>query len=408
MRLAALPRWSVAAGGTPPAGPFVALVPGEAAPLMPVTVPSGLRGAGRLAVARRQLLGPLGPAAARLDTRPAPLGAGRDGWTRLLAADPADLARWRAALGKAAPRARTLLPDFLALPAAAGIWVLAAEASGRIRARLGPADGFSAEAPLAAHMLADARRREPAPRAVMIAEGQLPDEIRAELDGLPLAMRPADLPAGLPAPQSFAHGEAALDLREDPETRAVALAARLRAMALPLVLVALGIAGWAGAILHETAELRSQAAAIETASIEAVRRDILPTGPLLDIRLQVAREISQRQEAAAGASAPAGGLALLHRAALGLTGGAAGGNDEAPAGNGTVPDSLRLTPEGRLELDLVLPDFAALDSVVAALQAQDLGVEITRSGSQGAGAVGAGLVLALPVPEAAPADGGAP
>lgn len=403
---APLPLWRSGEGTPPSRGRFLALVPGEAAPLLPLSVeglPAGRDPAARLSVARQQLRRRLGPeAAARLDIRPAPLGGGPAGWSRVLIAEPADLLRWRAELGAALPRARALLPDYLALPAAPGLWVLAAGPDCRIRARLGPADGFAAEAPLAAALLARGRQQA-APRAVLVLEGPLPEEVAAALDGLPVSTDPDRLPTGIAAPQWLAQGELDLDLREDPLTRAAALAAWLRGLVLPAMLALLGLAGWLGALLHETRGLQDRAARLQDATLEAVRRDILPSGPILDIRLQVAREIAQRQEAAQGHALPAGGMELLHRAAAGLE------------GAGITPQGLRLAPETAaagsaagfaLDVDLLLPDFAGLDRVIGQLGQADLSVELQRSGSQSGGRVSAGLRLTLPVPDsdAGPAE----
>lgn len=351
--------------GRAPLGRFVALVPGEEAVLIPLSLPPGLKGAARLAVARRQAQDRLGPG---LDLRPAALGS--DAWGALLATDPERLAAWR----RAAAGAQALLPDYLALPAAPGVWVLAA-GEGRLRARLGPADGFAAEPALAALMLALARARGPAPRAVL-AEGALPPEVAAVLAGLTVATNPAALPA---PPRAFAHGELALDLLRDPGTAAEALAARLRLAAAVLVLALLGAAGWAGSVALETAGLRARAAALDDGTLALVRRDILPQGPILDLRAQIAREIALR-----GAGAPAGGLVLLRQAAQVL------------AAAGVVPQALALTPAGRVTAEVRVPDFAALDRTAAALADAGLGVEIARSASA-EGGVAAGLILG-PVP----------
>ena len=50
----ALPLWRLGEGA-PPAGAFVALVPGDDAPLIALTLPAALAGAARLEVARRQV-----------------------------------------------------------------------------------------------------------------------------------------------------------------------------------------------------------------------------------------------------------------------------------------------------------------------------------------------------------------
>jgi general secretion pathway protein L len=368
--------------GVPPAGRFVALVPGEGAPLLPVSLPPALGGAARLAVARRQVHDRLGPAAAQLDLRPAPLGSPAQGWGAVLAADPADLARWRAALGPAQSRALALIPDYLTLPQAPGLWVLAVAPDGRILARLGPADGFAAEAALAAMMLSRHRARGPDPRAVLVQDGPLPDVVAQALSGLPMADDPARLPQGLPRPERLALGETALDLRSDPGTRAAVLAARLRALVLPGALVAVGVAGLAVTLAREAGALRARAADMQAQTLDAVRRDFLPQGPIVDIPLQVDRALEQRRAAAQG-SAPASALDVLHRAALGL------------ADSGVIPQSLSVSRSGEGAADLLLPDFAALDRAVSALGAQGLVVGVARSATLADGQVGAGLTLTL-------------
>lgn len=380
--------WPVGCGAPPPPGRFVAVVPGEAAPLIPLALPPGLKGPARASVARRQALDRLGPAAGRLELRPAPLGTGPDGWSALLAADPADLSRWRAGLAAAGGRPVALLPDYLALPAAPGVWVLAVDAAAggptRILARLGPADGFAAEAALAAAMLTQARGRGPTPRAVLVAgDAPLPHEVAGALAGLTLVQAPDRLPPGLQAPVALAAGETALDLRRDPAETARALAATLRALVVPALLALAGVLGWAAAIHRESAGLLARAAAVDAATLEVVRRDLLPEGPILDIRRQVEREIAARRAAALDGVEAKGALALIRAAAEGL------------AATGIPPTSLTLSPDGRLAADLVLPDFATLDRTVAALGGAGLAVEVLRSAGTGAGRVGAALVLHL-------------
>lgn len=375
---AALPHWPIGQG-QPPAGRFVATVPGESAPLLPVPLPPGLRGPARRAVGERQLRDRLGEPAARLDLRPAILGTGPDGWAAMLAADRGDLSRWRAALGAALPRARALLPDYLALPAAPALWTLATWPDGRIGARLGPADGFAAEGELAALLLARARARGPAPRAVWLIGPDPPAPVAAALEGLPRARTAADLPAGLAPPRALALGEAGLDLRDDPGLAAQRLAARLRALALPAALALAGAGAWAGALALQTADLRRQAEGIATRTLSALRAGLIPDGPILDITLQTERALDARR-AAAGPGGP-GGLDLLRATAQGL------------ADAGVIPQSLGLAQGGAVAVDLVLPGFAALDAALMALAARGLEVEVQRRVGTGAGQVTAALIL---------------
>jgi general secretion pathway protein L len=375
-----LPLWQPGAGAPPP-GRFLAVVPGEAAPLLPVALPAGLRGPGRVQVARRMLADRLGPWAAGLALRPAPLGTGPDGWGAMLAAARADLARWQAALAEtgAGARAVALLPDYLALPAAPGVWVLAAGGS-RVRARLGPGDGFAAETGLAAALLAEARARGPAPRAVLVAEGPLPGEVAAALEGLAVVETVADLPAGVGPPRALALGEPALDLRRDPEAEAARRAERLAGLVWPAGLALAGGLAWAAAVAIETAALETRARAVADETLAQAQARLLGPVPVLDLRLQVARALAARQAAATGG----GALALVHDLAQGL------------AGSGVAPARLTLRAEGAeaaLEVELVAPGFAALQAAVAALEARGLRVTVARQAGAGSGAVTAALAV---------------
>ena len=102
------------------------LLPGELAPVLALDLPARLTGPARLSVARRQVTDLTGISPDVLDLRPLPeagagarAGRGRSRtWHRVMVTDTAALAPWRAAAGAA--RARGLLPDYLALPAAPG------------------------------------------------------------------------------------------------------------------------------------------------------------------------------------------------------------------------------------------------------------------------------------------------
>jgi general secretion pathway protein L len=356
-----LPHWTPGAG-PPPAGRYLALVPGEAAPLVPVALPAGLRGTARAQVARRQIADRLGPAAGALDLRPAALGPGP--FAAMLAVEGDALARWRAAPGTAA--AVALLPDYLALPAAPGLWVLAVE-GGRVLARLGLADGFAAEPALAAILLTEARTRGPAPRAVW-APAPLPPEVAAALADLPRTDSPP------PEARALAHGEAGLDLRRAAGSEAAQLAAGLRVLALAAALAGAGALAWAASVVIEAQALARRADAIAAETLATAQAALLPPGPVVDLRLQVLREIERRRGTGGG------GLSLVRAAAEGL------------AQAGAVPQALALDG-GALRVDLSVPGFAALEAVTAALAAQGLAVSVVRQVGGGAGAVEATLAL---------------
>lgn len=381
-RRAPLPQWHVGAGAPLPSGPFIALVPGAEAPLIALSLPAALRGVAREDVAHRQALDRLGLAAGAVDIRPARLDQG-DGWSHVAVAARASVLRWRAALGAGAGRCRGLVPDYLALPSAPGLWTLAHDGD-MIRARLGPQDGFSAEPALAEAMLARALQQAGAshtlPRAVLWT-GPRVAAIEALLAGVRLVDKAADLPEAL-RPQRFAPGAVALDFSRDPRADAAAIEARLRRALWPVLLVALGAAGWTGAALLELRHDRVTSADILAQTEAAARRDLLGAVPLLDLRVQVTREIERRRGADTVPDVPVRPFDLLRHASTILA--------DAPARVQAV--ALGEAVEGVM-LDLSLRDFRALDAVQAALLAAGLGVSVTRSGIDPEGGVAASLTV---------------
>ena len=265
--------------GAPPAGAFIALVPGADAPLIALSLPATLKGVAREDVARRQAQDRLG---AGLELRPARL-TGADDWTRVAVAERAAVLRWRAALGAAAARCRGLVPDYLALPAAPGLWSVEMRPDG-VTARLGPGDGFSAEPALAVQMLtlalSEARATGTLPGAVLLT-GAVAPALEALLDGLTLVRAASDLPAAI-TPLVLGHGEESVDFARDPRADAAGIETRLRRLMWPAGLVLLGALGWAGAQGLALRADRAAAGAVQAETLAAVRRDLLPSGPILD------------------------------------------------------------------------------------------------------------------------------
>lgn len=361
--------------GLPPAGPFIALVPGAEAPLIALTLPAALKGVAREDVARRQALDRLGPG---LDVRPVRLdGAGN--WSRVAVAERMQVLRWRGVLGPAATRCRGLVPDYLALPAAPGLWVIETDRDGVV-ARLGPADGFAAEPALAGRMLAlalaEARAGGALPQAVLL-RGETASAFAPLFEGLPLVSRPADLPEGL-HPRVMALGEAAVDFARDPCADADGVEARIRRLVWPVLLVVLGAFGWAAAQGLGIARDRAAAAAVQAETLAAVRRDLLPSGPILDLEMQVMREIERRRAAVLPAVAAQGPLDLLRQA--------------APVLAGAEVQAVTLGADG-LSVEVSVADFQALDAVIGALGAAGLVARPSRSAIDPGGGVGATLAL---------------
>ena len=110
----------------------------------------------------------------------------------------------------------------------------------------------------------------------------------------------------------------------------------------------------------------------------AVRRDLLPDGPILDLRVQVTREIARRRAALAPVAAPGDPLDLLRIAAPVLAGGA-------------QVNRIALVANG-LRADVLIGDFRALDALVAALAQSGIDARVDGSGIE-EGSVAATLLL---------------
>lgn len=340
------------AGETPPRGRHVVLVPGEAAPLVTLDLPGGLRGQAREEVARRQLRDRLGGGGERVEMRPYSGLKTREGWHRALVADHGDVARWRAGAG---PRAQAVLPDYLALPAAPGVWSLAARGA-RVLARLGPEDGFAAEAELAQLMLTRALEADP-PGAVLI-EGEMAwVDAACAARNIPVLTRPEEARAhDLAVPRRFAHGEGALDLRADPQAARARLRARVLPWRWPALAACLAAALWGAAQWLSVAALEEATGRARAAALAQTRAAFVPDGPVLDIRAQVSRALA---EARAARSAPARGpepMRVLARAV------------DVVAGQGAAPEEIDFAPDQALNLVLRVADFAAAEALVAALR----------------------------------------
>lgn len=373
--------------GAPPSGSFVALVPGAEAPLLFVSLPDALKGAAREGVALRQLRDRLGMDAGRLVLRPALLGR-NTGWSHVLAAERDAVAAWRAQLQAARGRCRAILPDYLSLPAASGLWTIQTEETAdgiMVQARLGPADGFSAEASLATHLLEhalDRARAQGALPAAVLRLGVADTTLDAVLEGLPVYLSADALPPTLPAPQILAHGEGALDLGHDPLADAEAAQARVLGLRWPLVLAVGGFAAWALAVELQTRNDLAMAAALDTVTVETVRRDFLPSGPLLDIPTQVSRELDRRRTPETAAPEPASPLDRLHVSSQSL------------AASPASLVSLLLQSDNDLTLELELPDFIALETLVEDLRANGLPARTIRSGTEQDGRITATIRIA--------------
>ncbi|MCD9149791.1 type II secretion system protein GspL [Pseudophaeobacter flagellatus] len=386
----------------------VITVPGSQIPLLRLALPPGLRGQAREQVAKRQLADQTGLGQNSLSLRPFmpqqtdPIRSrqtrGLDSWTRVLAGD----SDWLHSLQELPGRA--VLPDYLTLPTAAGVWSLTLEQivapgpavppaaqpgphpvlqSGAgsaatlplLVARLGPGDGFSARPALGLAMLHQALQAAPStpPQAILwLGPPEAPElaEITAVARAHDIALihSPEEAKAlDLPRPERFAHGELACDLRHNPMAARARLAAAVLPWRWPLLAACLAAGLWAAGQWIELTRISAEIAAQTARNQALVRAHFVPSGPVLDARLQVSRALAdlQRNSAAAGA----------HFDPLDLTGRLA----QKVAAAGLRPDLLSYRAGEGLLLALRLPDFAAADQLAATLRAAQLSPSLTKS-----------------------------
>ncbi|RFP86720.1 hypothetical protein DZK27_13930 [Rhodobacteraceae bacterium 63075] len=353
-------------GGSAPGARQIGLVPGNEVPLLEVNLPPALRGHAREQVAERQMRDTLASGDDLIEVRPFYRPDRQDDWTRVLVADRAILEDWRRLAGAGC---RAVLPDYLALPAGEGIWTLI-QRGAVVLARLGPEDGFRAGPTVAERLLKEALdRADPAPQAVYART-----PVTAELEALfnranvPLLRdEPALKAQGLVPPRRLAHGELNFDLRRDPR----AARARLRASVLPwrwpLLAGSLAAAMWAGAETLAISRLEEQTAELRDVTMQAVRRDFVPDGPVLDIRTQVSRALAEARVKASGAGRAVSPLDLLGLSADVMT------------KRGARPDYTDYTQADGLSAVVRVEDFAAADELAAALRQAGLAISVVES-----------------------------
>ncbi|WP_294606254.1 type II secretion system protein GspL [uncultured Roseovarius sp.] len=366
-----------------PGEPFVALVPGTAAPLVRLALPQALKGQARERVAMRQLRDAYGGSDDGLDLRPARLGRAGDGWQQVLVTDADERRGWARAVAPAGALCQAVLPDYLALPAAPNLWVIEARGA-QVRARLGPEDGFSGEADLALALLKEAALTEP-PRAVLRLGDGAPaiDAFLATKDWA-LCHNVQELADhDIAPPQTFGQGEPGLDLARDPGAERAEMRRTLNRLRLPVGLAVLGLLAWSVATVIETRDLRDQSLAYRKNAERILRDVMIPTGPILDIRAQVSQRIDRARTARSEGDAEARPLDMLRRAGAVLA-------DH----DGTIT-RVSYQPGAGLVIDLQLEDFAALDALVAALRTAGVEPRVAQSVTREGAGIEAVLAMAV-------------
>ncbi|MGC1497768.1 MAG: type II secretion system protein GspL [Sulfitobacter sp.] len=349
-----------------PSAQQIALVPGAEVPVLALDLPPGLRGQAREQVARRQLLDRVGLQAANIEMRPIFPPRQGDTWSKVLITDAIELDKWKALAGS---QCRALLPDYLALPCTSGIWTITG-LDNNIIARLGPDDGFSAQTDIALTLLA--KQLESAadkPKAIL--------RLNAELSPLSALAKEHDIPVitslaavkefDLPIPKLLGHGELDFDLRRDPQVTRRRVRATVLAWRWPLLFGVIAAGLWAATQIIETQQIMSQTAELNSQTRALVKTHFVPSGPLLDMRIQVTQALTKLR----GATGPDGS----QENALELFAQAAGILKDA----GAITEQVSAVSPQELAVIIKLDSFAAVDKLAETLRASGLVTDVRES-----------------------------
>ncbi|GGX70436.1 hypothetical protein GCM10007385_44310 [Tateyamaria omphalii] len=345
----------------------IVLVPGAAVPLLALDLPEKLRGIAREQVARRQLQDRLSLGADDIEMRPFH-GLNGKGWHQVLVADTELLQTWRSQI----PRGRNVvLPDYLALPTANGVWAVHADNTG-VSVRLGPDDGFGGQADAALAALSEGMADpDQKPKCVLMVGEPWPELVAlAQDNNVTVVENAADVAKieGLEVPTVLTHGELACNLSRDPALVRGRLRNQIKPWRWPVALLMIAIALWTASDLLEIQRLRAERIAIQTATEQVVRDVFVPNGPILDVRSQVQQaEAAMRQSSVTDNEVP-NALALFERVGVTI--------------HGSGARMLRASSLDGTRLDLLVETsgFAAADALTSALAGN--GLEILVVGSR--------------------------
>jgi general secretion pathway protein L len=367
--------------GNLPDGPFVGLIDGAMVPLLSFVLPKGLKGNARRDVAMRQLRDQIGTAAQSVEIQPLHGTRSKDLWTHGIVKDKAVDALISGLGLKDNVGCAAVLPDFMALPAAEDLWTIdVGECATRVR--LGVDDGFSGEAAFAVLSLDKALVRDK-PRGVLRLgrENTQIDAFLAALDvpivDAPVAMEQHDLPV----PQVYSHNELALDLRVNGQAEIADAARNIRAAVWPVLVGVAALGIWMVSMSMNTNAARTQALNLRKETLQVVRENFVPTGPILDVKRQVSQAIINAKDAAKSDATDNTPFEVLRQAGVAL---------------GDYPDVLKSTSFSQAEgliLRLSLDDFKTLDEIVATIGDAGLTVRVGSSDASGQNKVRATLYV---------------
>jgi len=384
----ALPKpqlWHLDSSQSPPAeGIFVALASGMDAVIHTVSLPPALKGKARENVANRQIHDRLNLKAGSMRVLPIRAGRLHDNWSSVLLTKTENVREWSRRLGSTKNRCQAILPDYFALPEAPGLWTIVTNSetgSTIVQVRLGASDGFTAEVELAAFALARARSIGPLPE-IVLRMGPTEPAIEAVLEGLPLARSQRELPEAQAIAEVLARGEESLDLAVDPRREGIVFTEKIRRLGVPLCFASVGLVAWMGSVEIETRRHLTYAAMLREEATEIVRREFLPSGPIVNMRVQVARELDQLRRQASTSPQVNPLLGQFHQITLALA-----------LQNNLEIKAVYLRDGEGITIDVSVPDFTSLEEVGAQIRALAPSTRLLRSATEDNGVTGSFFVF---------------
>jgi general secretion pathway protein L len=350
-----------------PDGPFVGVIDGAMAPLLAFELPKGLKGNARRDVAMRQLRDQIGHASHDVEIQPFQGTHPKDVWSHAIVKDDGvdALISHKGLKGNAGCMA--VLPDFMALPAADTVWTIDVGKKST-RVRLGIGDGFTGDTDFVLLSLEKAQSRE-RPRGVLLLGLKEPriNALLKKLDVPTVGTIAALSEHELPAPKLFGHNELALDLRVNAQAEMADTTRNIRAIFWPVCISIVALGLWLTSMSINLNAARTQALDLRKETLQIVRENFVPTGPILDVKRQVDQAILTAKAEAKSDNTDNTPFEILRQVGVGLS---------------DFPKALKSASFSQAEgviLRLSLPDFKTLDQIVAAIGDQGLTVRIGSS-----------------------------
>ena len=361
----------------------VMLVPGELAIVLEFEMPARVRGGAADRIAFHAVQDLVGDDMADIHFVRLPRERGATASKgRAIVANRAWMEAWRSRAREGGVRLAGILPDYLALPWTPGCWTMGVE-PGRLRVRLDRLYGFAAEPALAMAIVESRLNDAPSPpdRIRLLSEnGAASDTLADVLAWLGEATVSVQREAPPATVAPFEHGEIDANLVAGAFSENPGLMQEINRWRMPAGLAAAALLAW---VLDSGLALRQQRTEIETLERrieELFRADLVPTGPIVDIRIQSARSLEALRAQSASSRDAGEFLALL-----------ASGGEALAAGTRQI--SRVSYREGVLTAEVTLADFRALESLSAELAGRKLIVDMQSSSSSGEEGVQATLAI---------------